>query len=243
MPYWISSPPCSIVLLSYIPRQQDQTTLSLVDIVGIAREILETCHSFNKGGVNNFAGFWAISVAAYSPNPCVSLGSGTTSPGNCTTPTTSQVVKLIATSDATTASENGLVLNRTQPEIITNNPSNAIGCYNLLPETVDLKSCQPTFDQLQKRPGASDQRLWGSSGVRLFYFGSPPCNIVLRSTTQGLSTVPLSVIDVVSFAAEVLDTCRVISTGGFNHFWDTWRVEVSRDRIQAGSSVGEVAYE
>ena len=109
-----------------------------------------------------------------------------------------------------------------------------IRCYHLLPETVDLHDCQPLFDRLFADGNVyQKQRMWNGW---TFKSGYSRCIIRIETPVQSERRVgvSLSIAEIVTFAIDVLKTCRASKSGGFYVFEGSWRVGVSRNVIKSG---------
>ena len=122
------------------------------------------------------------------------------------------------------------------PEIawanLTYKPDNFLGvdCYYLQPATVDLLTCQPLFAKLVEGGQVYTKERFRNG--KQFRYGYEPCTIMLSSTTRGDRSVEISMIQIILYATEVLQTCQETSTGGANTFQGTWQVIVTRDPIE-----------
>lgn len=119
----------------------------------------------------------------------------------------------------------------------TRNPPNFLGieCYHLLPDTVNLETCQPLFASLLQAGDAYEERKWWNGWH--FRRGLDPCTITLSSPDRKDRRVSISLADVVVFTTEVLRTCRETGTGGADTFRGTWRVAVTRFPLDDAAAV------
>ena len=124
---------------------------------------------------------------------------------------------------------------------VTYNPKNFLGvnCFYLKPETVNLAACQPLFERLVSRGHVYDEQNV-PNGWRLQY-AYEPCVIVVASPTRGDRRVKISMMDIIIYTTEVLNTCRETSTGGAYTFQGTWRVQVTRNPVEETFGQGNLA--
>ena len=111
----------------------------------------------------------------------------------------------------------------------THSSSNFIGveCYHLLPDTVNLISCQPLFARLLQG-GRAYEEITFRNGFRCLD-SIDPCVITVSSPDRRHDhTVRISIAELVVFATEVLETCKENETGGANVFRGNWRVVVTK---------------
>lgn len=103
-----------------------------------------------------------------------------------------------------------------------------VSCYNLLPDTVTIGACQSLFTKLVEAGHVYDNvRLY--DGYH-FQSGYDPCVIKIENPDREARRhhVSISMAQMILYATEVLETCRVPGSGGSNTFDGNWRVVVTR---------------
>lgn len=117
------------------------------------------------------------------------------------------------------------------PHNITHSPLTFLGvnCYHLLPDTVDLTSCQSVFANMLREGNIYEQHNWWN-GWQFRTGRRGPCTITLSSAApeDHFRMVRVSIAEVMMYATEVLQSCRETRTGGANTFEGSWKVEVTK---------------
>lgn len=118
-----------------------------------------------------------------------------------------------------------------------------VNCYYLQPATVDLQTCQPLFAKMFGG-GHVYERHQFYSGY-WFQSGYEPCVIQISATAREdrRAKVSISIAEVVSYASEVLETCRESGSGGANTFQRSWQVVVTREGIKGSVGYGSIKQE
>lgn len=129
----------------------------------------------------------------------------------------------------------------THSQNITHNPQNFLGvnCFYLKPETVDLTDCQPLFARLVAYGHVYDEQSV-PKGWFLRY-NNHPCIIRVTSPTRADRRVKISMMDVILYTTEIIETCRETGTGGAYTFQGTWQVQVSRHFVESTLGHGNAA--
>ena len=108
-----------------------------------------------------------------------------------------------------------------------------VDCYNLLPDTVSIIACQPLFARLVAR-GRVYEKVRLYDGYR-FQAGYDPCVIKIENPDREERRHPIriSMAQMISYATEVLETCRNPGCGGSNNFDGSWRIVVTRKGLRS----------
>ena len=107
-----------------------------------------------------------------------------------------------------------------------------VTCYNLLPDTVSIVTCQSLFAKLVEAGHVYDKvRLY--NGYH-FQSGYDPCVIKVENPDREERRHPVSIsmAQMIMYATEVLETCQFPGTGGSNTFDGSWRLVVTRKRLR-----------
>lgn len=117
------------------------------------------------------------------------------------------------------------------PHNTTHSPLTFLGvdCYHLLPDTVNLISCQPLFAKMLQEGNPYEQHNWWN-GWQFRTGRRGPCTITLSSAAPDdhRRMIRVSIADVMTYATEVLQSCQESRTGGANTFEGSWKVEVTK---------------